>query len=76
MAVQRVMIRTPEGEREYKYIPDSDAYEAACSAGDISVGEDIVYREFIVHILPDYQMMLLTRIGSLFMWNTGGQNGQ
>ena len=60
--VQKMQVQMPDGAQELVFIPDSVAYEAAMAAGEISAGMDIVYRGFIVHILPDFQMLVLTQL--------------
>ena len=60
--VQKMQVQTPDGAQELIFIPDSVAYEAARAAGEIEVGMDIVYRGFLVHILPEFQMLVLSQM--------------
>ena len=63
-----IKIQTPDGVSEYTYIRDSVEYEKALAAGEISEGMDIVYRNFLVHIIHDGEMLVLTPI-SQFVQN-------
>jgi len=58
----KIQIATPDGVGEYICVADGAVYEQAKTSGDISPGMDIVYRSFLVHILPDMSMLVLTRI--------------
>lgn len=60
-----IKIQTPDGVSEYTYIRDSVEYEKALAAGEISEGMDIVYRSFLVHIIHDGEMLVLTPISQL-----------
>ena len=60
--LQKVQLQTPEGMIEYPFVPDSRAYDEAVAAGEITVGMDIVYRSFLVHIVTDFAMLILTPI--------------
>ena len=62
MTIKKIKIQTPDGIQEYVFIPDSTAYEQAQAEGLISEGMDIVYRQFLVHILSDMSMLVLTQI--------------
>ena len=63
-----IKIQTPDGVSEYPYIRDSVEYEKALAAGEISEGMDIVYRNYLVHIIHDGEMLVLTPI-SQFVQN-------
>lgn len=60
--LQKIQLQTRDGIREYKFVPSAAALTAAAGAGEISVGEDIVYREYIVMVLEDYELLILDRI--------------
>lgn len=60
--LQKIQLQTPEGPGEYFFVPDSTAYEQAKEEGVIKEGMDIVYRQFLVHVLPDMSMLVLTKI--------------
>ena len=60
--LQKIKLQTRDGIREYKFVPSAAALTAAAGAGEISVGEDIVYREYIVMVLEDYELLILDRI--------------
>ena len=64
--LQRVRLQTPDGIREYKFAQDSRAYDAAKEAGEIEIGEEMIYRSFLVHVLPDYVMLMLDKVGMPF----------
>ena len=59
----RVKLQTNEGMREYMFAQDWAAYESAKNAGEIKVGDDLIYREYLVHILPEYRLLVIARIG-------------
>jgi len=63
--LQKIRLNTPEGIEEYPFVPDSISYEAAVAAGEITEGMDIVYRSFLVHIIHDNEMLVLTRIAPM-----------
>lgn len=60
--VQKIQVQTPDGVQEYLFIPDSSVYDQAVAAGEVKEGMDIVYRGFLVHVLPDMSMLILTQI--------------
>lgn len=71
--IQKVQIQTLDGVREYPFIPDAAAFKAAADAGEISVGDEIIYRQWVVLLLDDLEMLILTQHGVPFMNpNTGG----
>ena len=49
--LQKVKLNTPDGIKDYPFVPDSVSYEAALASGEITEGMDIVYR--IVSIYRD-----------------------
>lgn len=60
--LQRIKLQTPDGIREYVLVPGSDAYDAARGAGEIHIGDEIVYRNYLVAIMDDFEMLVLERI--------------
>ena len=60
--VQTIQIRTQDGVREYKLLPSAAALQAAADAGEITVGEEVVYRTFIVLVLEDFELLILGNI--------------
>ena len=63
--LQTVQIPTPDGIKEYPFVGSSVEYESAVSSGEISEGMDIVYRHYLVHIIHDSEMLVLTKIVSV-----------
>jgi len=73
---QKIQIQTPEGPREYIFLPDSAAYQAALNAGEIVVGQEVIYRQYIVWVLEDFLMLVLDQVtpaGFGFPPNGAGQ---
>jgi len=62
MKTQTIQIHTPDGVKEYPYCPDSAALTAAMDAGEIHVGDDIVYRNYLVYLHERNGMVLLDTI--------------
>lgn len=60
--LQKIQIQTPDGVKDYFFIPDSVTYDKAKEDGTIVEGMDVVYRQFLVHILYDMSMLILTQI--------------
>lgn len=60
--LQRIKLQTPDGIREYALVPGSDAYDAARGAGEIHIGDEIVYRNYLVVIVDDFEMLVMERI--------------
>ncbi len=65
--LQTIRLQTLDGIREYPILPSAAALQAAADAGEISVGDEIVYREFIVLVLEDYELLILDRIPAQVM---------
>ncbi len=57
--LQTIRLQTLDGIREYPILPSAAALQAAADAGEISVGDEIVYREFIVLVLEDFELLVL-----------------
>ena len=58
----KVRIQTRDGVRELPFVPSAAALKAAADAGEVAVGDDIVYREWLVWLLEDYNMLILERL--------------
>lgn len=63
--IQKIKLQTNGEVREYKFLPDAAAFQAAACTGEIAVREEVVYREFIVLVLEDFEMLILDRIGGI-----------
>lgn len=63
--MQTVQIQTPEGVRNFPFYMDSAAVRAARDTGEIAVGDEIVYREHLVEVMENDQMLALERIGGM-----------
>ena len=63
--VQRIQLQTPEGMREFPYLPTAAALIAAADAGDIVVGQEVIYREYRVLVLEDFELLILDRVGGM-----------
>ena len=59
---QQIVIQTPDGPKEYLYVPNSVEYDRAVADGKITEGMEIVYRQYLVHILSDMSMLILVQI--------------
>ena len=57
-----IQLHTPEGLKEYLYIQNPAEYEAGKDSGEITVGKDIVYKNYLVTINEDYGMTVLDMI--------------
>ena len=72
----KVKVATSEGTREYLSIQDSNEFDAAREAGEIVAGQEIIYRTYVVYVLEDYGMLILSRVhvmgGPQFVSPTGG----
>jgi len=60
--LQKITLQTRDGIREYPLLPSAAALQAAADAGEISVWDEIVYREFIVLVLEDFELLILDRM--------------
>lgn len=60
--LHKIRLQTPEGIREYKFVPDSITFDQAKESGEITVGEEIIYRELLVCILENFSMLAINRI--------------
>ena len=61
--IQKIMLHTNEGAREYKILPTAAAFQAAADAEEIAVGEEVIYREYLVLVIEDFNMVILSYIG-------------
>lgn len=69
--MQKIHLQTPEGIREYLFIPGTAEYDAAREAGEIAVGDDIVYRNCLVEIIDGFAMLVLEMVQGMPMYNPG-----
>ena len=73
----RIKIQTPDGVKEYPVAENSVAFEAARDSGELTPGMEIIYRQFIVYLLADCQMLVLSQIAQMmpqsFTFTMGGQ---
>lgn len=69
--MQKIKLMTSEGAKEFWFIPDGAEYEAARVDGEIHIGDEIVYRNYLVIIIEDYEMLILERLQGMPF----GQNG-
>lgn len=67
--MQKIQLQTPEGIREYLFIPGTAEYDAARETGEIHVGDDIVYRNCLVEIIDGFAMLVLEMIQGMPMYN-------
>ena len=61
----KIQIQTPEGVKEYLCAPNSIEFEKARDSGEIMQGMEIVYRRFIVYLLADCQMLVLSQLAPM-----------
>lgn len=57
-----IQIQTPDGVQDFLFIRDSLTYDQAKENGWIHEGMEVVYRQFLVHILPDMSMLMLLNV--------------
>lgn len=60
--LQRIRLQTPDGIREYVLVPGTNEFDTAKAAGEIHIGDEIVYRNYLVAIIGDFEMLVLERI--------------
>ena len=72
--MQNIKLQTPEGIREYLFIPGTAEYDAAREAGEISVGMDIVYKNYLVGIIDGFAMLVLEMIRGIPQFDPGMPN--
>lgn len=60
--VAKIRLQTADGVREYKFVPHAAALQAAADAGEVGPGEEIIYREYLVWVLGDSEMLILDRV--------------
>lgn len=60
--VAKIKLQTPDGIREYALVPGTNEFDSAKAAGEIHIGDEIVYRNFLVAIIEDFEMLVLERI--------------
>ena len=58
----KIQLQTPDGVQEFLFIQDSVVYDQAKENGWIYEGMEVVYRGYLVHILPDMTMLMLLNI--------------
>ena len=57
--LQRIRLHTRDGVREYPIVPSAAALQAAAVDGEIAVGDDIIYREWICWVMEDIELLIL-----------------
>ena len=60
--IQKIQLQTQDGVREYKLLPNAAALQAAAGTGEIAVGEEVVYRNFVALVLEDFELLVLGAI--------------
>lgn len=60
--LQMVRIQTMDGVREFPFVPHAAALQAAAYANEIMVGQEFIYREYIVMMLAENELLVLDRI--------------
>ena len=70
----KIKVQHPDGVHEYPAFASYSEVEAAMEAKEIGVGDDVIYRGNIVHILPGGQMLLvdILQMNPTFTFNMGG----
>jgi len=63
--LQKIQLQTANGLKDYLFISDSFAYDQAKADGLIVEGMEVVYRGFLVHILPDMSMLILSQVAPM-----------
>ena len=79
--LQRVRLQTPDGIREYVLVPGTNEFDTAKAAGEIHIGDEIVYRNYLAAIIDDFEMLVLETLqampfaGPEYVPNMGGFAG-
>lgn len=63
--LQRIQIQTRDGIREYPFVSSAAALKAAADSGEITVGQELIYREYIVLVLEDYELLILDTVRNI-----------
>jgi hypothetical protein len=58
----KIKIQTPDGVKSFLFAQNSVAYEQGIADGEITEGMDIVYRNYMVHVLSDMTMLMLIEL--------------
>jgi len=69
---RKIQLQTPDGVQDYLFIANSIEYEQAIADELITNGMEIVYRQYLVHILPDMSMLILTQVAPQAVPNYAG----
>ena len=73
--MQKIRLQTPEGIRELPIARSSEEYETGKASGEIAVGMDIVYKNFLVRVIEDYEMLVLEGLRGVPQFNSCMPNG-
>lgn len=69
--MQKIKLQTPEGVREFLLISGTAEYDAAREAGEIHVGDDIVYKNYLVWIIDNFEMLILDMLQGIPQFDPG-----
>ena len=69
--MQKIQVQTPEGVREYLFITGTAEYDAAREAGEIAIGMDIVYKNYLVGIIDNFEMLVLDMLSGVPQFDQG-----
>lgn len=72
--MQKIQLQTPEGFREYLFIPGTEEFDSARESGEIHIGDEIIYRNCLVEIIDGFAMLVLEMIQGMPMYNPGMPN--
>lgn len=72
--IKMIRLQTPDGVREYAAFESDAEYRDAFLGGEIHVGDDVIYKNYLVWVLEDGYMLVLDQIQSApqFVPNMGG----
>ena len=62
--LQKIQLQTADGAREYKLVLSADALKAAADTGEIAVGEEVVYKQYLVKVLSGEETLILERLAA------------
>lgn len=72
--MQKIQLQTPDGVREFLLISGTAEYDAAREAGEIAIGMDIVYKNYLVGIIDNFEMLILDVLQGIPQFDPGIPN--
>ena len=57
--MQKIRLPVSDGVKEFIWIPGDLEFESAKASGDIHIGDEIVYKNYVVGIIDNFEMLVL-----------------